>query len=230
DGADAVHVEYEFLDAVLTLEQALADGAPAVHDEVPGNRFSSFGTETGDVAGAFAAADHVAELELRQHRYTAVALEGGTEVAAWDPGSGSLTAWLSSQVPHIARTGLARHLGLPEARVRVIAPDVGGGFGPKCVLYPEDIAVCAASIRLGRPVNWVSDRAEDLQSTLHGREAVSRIRGAATSEGRLLAVSVELLASNGAYAPWPFTAALDSGQASENVTGPYDVPCFARRV
>src|SRR5262249_47451939 len=82
DGADAVHVEYEFLDAVLTLEQALADGAPAVHDEVPGNRFSSFETETGDVAGAFAAADHVAELELRQQRYTAVALEGRTAVAA----------------------------------------------------------------------------------------------------------------------------------------------------
>jgi carbon-monoxide dehydrogenase large subunit len=230
DAAEAVRIEYEVLEPLLTLDQALEEGAPLVHDEVPGNRFSSFETETGDVAGAFAEADHVVELELRQQRYTAVALEGRTAIAVWDAASGSLTAWLSSQVPHIARTGLARHLGLSEARVRVIAPDVGGGFGPKCVLYPEDVAVCAAAISLGRPVKWVSDRAEDLQATLHGREAVSRIRAAATSEGRLLAVSVELVASNGAYAPWPYTAALDSGQASENITGPYDVPCYARRV
>jgi carbon-monoxide dehydrogenase large subunit len=230
DGAEAVQVEYEPLQPVLTLEQALADGAPAIHDEVPGNRFNRFETETGDVPGAFTSADHVVELEIRQQRYTAVALEGRTAIAAWDPASEQLTAWLSSQVPHIARTGLARHLGLAEARVRVIAPDVGGGFGPKCVVYPEDVAVCAAAIALGRPVKWVSDRVEDLQSTLHGREAVSRIRAAASAEGRILAVSVELLASNGAYAPWPYTAALDSGQASENVTGPYDIPCFARSV
>jgi carbon-monoxide dehydrogenase large subunit len=230
DAAEAVQVEYEPLQPVLTLEQALADGAPAIHDEVPGNRFNRFETETGDVPGAFASADVVVELEIRQQRYTAVALEGRTAIAAWDPASGQLTAWLSSQVPHIARTGLARHLGLPEARVRVIAPDVGGGFGPKCVLYPEDVAVCAAAIKLGRPVKWVGDRVEDLQSTLHGREAVSRIRAAASAEGRVLAVSVELTASNGAYAPWPYTAALDSGQASENVTGPYDIPCFARSV
>src|SRR5439155_9318082 len=160
----------------------------------------------------------------------AVALEGRTAIAAWDAAAGQLTAWLSSQVPHIARTGLARHLGLPEARVRVIAPDIGGGFGPKCVLYPEDVAVCAAAIRVNRPVKWVSDRVEDLQATLHGREAVGRIQAAASPEGRVLAVSVELLASNGAYAPWPYTAALDSGQASENVTGPYDIPRFARTV
>jgi aerobic carbon-monoxide dehydrogenase large subunit len=230
DGAEAVEVEYEPLQPVLTLEQALADGAPAIHDEVPGNRFNRFETETGDVPGAFASADHVVELEIRQQRYTAVALEGRTAVAAYDPASGQLTAWLSSQVPHIARTGLARHLDLQEARVRVIAPDIGGGFGPKCVLYPEDVAVCAAAIKLGRPVKWVGDRVEDLQSTLHGREAVSRIRAAASAEGRVLAVSVELTTSNGAYAPWPYTAALDSGQASENVTGPYDIPCFARSV
>src|SRR5439155_20308811 len=93
-----------------------------------------------------------------------------------------------------------------------------------------DVAVCAAAIRVNRPVKWVSDRVEDLQATLHGREAVGRIQAAASPEGRVLAVSVELLASNGAYAPWPYTAALDSGQASENVTGPYDIPRFARTV
>ena len=230
DGAGAVWVDYEPLEPVLTLEEALAEDAPLVQDEVPGNRFNSFDTEMGDVAGACAAADHLVELEICQQRYTAAALEGRTAIARWEPASGQLTAWLSSQVPHIARTGLARHLGLPEARVRVIAPDLGGGFGPKCVLYPEDVAVCAAAIRLGRPVKWVGDRVEDLQSTLHGRESAARIRAAATADGRVTAVDVDLAASNGAYAPWPYTAALDSGQASENVTGPYDIPSFRRRV
>jgi carbon-monoxide dehydrogenase large subunit len=172
----------------------------------------------------------VIELEISQQRYCAVALEARVAIASFDASTSVLTAWLSTQVPHIARTGLARHLDLPENHVRVIAPDIGGGFGSKCVLYQEDLAVAAASKLLSRPVKWVSDRVEDLQATTHGREQANRIRAAADAEGRVLAVEADIRASNGAYAPWPYTAGLDSGQASENVTGPYDIPRYARRV
>ena len=230
DAAQLVEVEYEDLEPVLSIDAALTDGAPAIHDEVPDNLFNRFETETGDVAGVFDSADEVVEIEIRQQRYCAVPMEARVAIASFDRSTGDLTAWLSSQIPHIARTGLAKHLQLPENKVRVIAPDMGGGFGCKVVLYPEDVAIAATSKLLGRPVKWVSDRGEDLHATTHGREQMHRLRAAATSDGRVLAVSSELYAANGAYAPWPYSASLDSGQASENVTGPYDISAYARKV
>lgn len=230
DAVAAVALELERLPALLTLDAALAQDAPVIHDDAPENLFNSFHQRVGDLDSAFALADEVLELQVDQQRYCAAALEGRVVIADFDHPGQRLTVWLSTQVPHIARTGLARHLRLAENRVRVIAPDVGGGFGPKCVLYPEDVAISAASKLLRVPVRWASDRIEDLQATIHGREQRARIRAAATAKGRVLAVSAELEASNGAYAPWPYTAGLDSGQASENVTGPYDIPCYERRV
>jgi len=230
DGVDAVRVDYEPLPVLGTIDEALAVGADRIHDEVEGNLFNAFEVETGDVAGAFAAASEVVELEVAQQRCAAAALEGRAVTAVFDPGGGSLTVWLSSQVPHLARTGFAEHLGLPETRVRVIAPDIGGGFGPKCVMYQEDLAVAAAAKVLGRPVQWIADRSEDLQTTVHGRQHRVRIRAAADAEGHVTAVMADVYAANGAYAPWPFTAALDSGQASDNVTGPYAIASYGRRV
>jgi carbon-monoxide dehydrogenase large subunit len=229
DGAEAVRVAYEPLPALVTIEQALAPGAPAIHDEVPGNLFNRFEVSTGDVDGAFEAADAVVELELRQQRYGAVALEGRAVVAD-ARADGRLNVWLSSQTPHLVRTGLAQFLGLPETAIRVIAPDVGGGFGPKCVVYPEEVALAAASRLVGAPLKWTSDRPEDLLTTVQGREQVHRVRAAAAPDGRVVAVEVDIYASNGAYAPWPFAAGLDSGQASENVCGPYDIRAYRRRV
>lgn len=230
DAAQLVEVDYEELEPLLSIDAALADSAPAIHDEVPDNLFNRFETETGDVTGAFDAADELVEVEIRQQRYCATPMEARVAIASFDRSTGELTAWLSSQIPHIARTGLAKHLQMPENKVRVIAPDMGGGFGCKVVLYPEDVAIAAASRLLGRPLKWVSDRGEDLHATTHGREQMHRLRAAATSEGRVLAVSSELYAANGAYAPWPYSASLDSGQASENVTGPYDIQTYARKV
>ena len=229
DGAAAVRVEYEPLPVVLEISEALAGDAPALHDEVAGNLYNSFETSTPGIDEAFESADEVVELELTQQRYGAAAMEGRATIADWE-GSGRLTTWLSSQVPHIARTGLAKFLGLAESSVRVISPDVGGGFGPKCVVYQEEVAVAAASRRLRRPVKWVSDRSEDLLTTIHGREQIHRVRAAASADGVVSAVSVEIFASNGAYAPWPFGAGLDSGQASENVCGPYAIQLYERRV
>jgi carbon-monoxide dehydrogenase large subunit len=230
DGVAAVGLDLDPLPPLLSVDDALAEGAPAIHDEAPENLFNHFEQTIGDVEGVFASAEEIVELRVEQQRYCAAALEGRAVTARYEPATGMLTVWLSSQVPHIARTGLARHLNLPENHVRVIAPDMGGGFGPKCVLYPEELAVCAAARRLGRPVKWTSDRVEDLQATIHGREQRIEIRAAASADGRVRAVRADVRASNGAYAVWPYTAGLDSGQASENVTGPYTIPCYERRV
>lgn len=230
DGVGAIRLELEPLPALLSMDDALAQGAPSIHDEAPENLFNHFEQTIGDVEGVFAAADELVELRVEQQRYCAAALEARAATARFDSASQRLTVWLSSQVPHIARTGLARHLNLPENRVRVITPDMGGGFGPKCVLYQEELAVCGAARLLDRPVKWTSDRVEDLQATIHGREQKLHIRAAADSTGRVRAVRADIRASNGAYAVWPYTAGLDSGQASENVTGPYAIPCYERHV
>jgi carbon-monoxide dehydrogenase large subunit len=230
DGAEAVVVEYEPLSAVTEIEQALAEGAPAIHEEIPDNLFTAWEATTGDVEGAFAAADLTIELELEMQRHSAAALEGRAVLASFDAGQNELTVWLSSQTPHVIRTGLARFLQLPENKIRVVSPNVGGGFGPKCVLYQEEVALGAVSKLLGRPVKWTSDRIEDLQTTIHGREQIHRIKAAATSEGRLLGIKIEIFASNGAYAPWPLTAGLDSGNAAHNLLGPYETPAYERSV
>jgi aerobic carbon-monoxide dehydrogenase large subunit len=229
DAASLVAVDYEPLAPVVTIDDALAPGAPAIHDEVPDNLFNHFEAQTGDVDAAFDAADVVVELELRQQRYGAIALEGRAVIADAS-GDGRITVWLSSQTPHLVRTGLAKFLGASETAIRVVSPDVGGGFGPKCVVYQEEVALAAASRLVGRPLKWTSDRVEDLLTTVHGREQIHRARAAATAEGMVLAVAVDIYASNGAYAPWPFGAGLDSGQASENVCGPYDIPAYQRAV
>src|SRR5262249_29298307 len=230
DGAAAVALELDPLPPLLSMDEALAAGAPAIHKEAPENLFNHFEQTIGEIDEVFSTADEIVELRIDQQRYCASALEGRVATARYEPATGMLTVWLSSQVPHIARTGLARHLNIPENHVRVIAPDVGGGFGPKCVLYQEELAVSAASRILGRPVRWASDRVEDLQATIHGREQRIEIRAAASADGRVRAVSADVRASNGAYAPGPYTAILDSGQASENVTGAYTIPCYERRV
>jgi carbon-monoxide dehydrogenase large subunit len=230
DAAQLVDVAYRDLPPVLTIDEALADGAPLVHDDVPDNLYNRFETTHGELDEAFAAAAETVELEIRQQRYCAAPMEARVVTASFDSGADRLTVWLSSQIPHIARTGIAMHLGLTENQVRVISPDMGGGFGCKVVLYQEDLAVSAASRQLGRPVRWVCDRSEDLHATTHGREQMHRIRVAADADGKVLGVASELYAANGAYAPWPYSASLDSGQASENVTGPYDIRAYGRRV
>jgi carbon-monoxide dehydrogenase large subunit len=230
DGVEAIVVEYDPLRPILTIDAALADGVPPIHSEVPGNLFFSLHDSNGDVEAAFRDCAFTLELELESQRYCAVALEARVTMAEFDPGSGQLTVWSSSQVPHLMRTALARALGLNDANVRVISPDVGGGFGPKCCVYPEDVVIGALAMTTAQPVKWVSDRREDLLTTGHGREQRHRIEAAVDGSGRVRAIKVDIFSNNGAYAPWLHTAALDAVQASENIPGPYDIPALERHV
>jgi aerobic carbon-monoxide dehydrogenase large subunit len=231
DGAEEVVVEYEPLPCIVSTDDPEPGGpAVAVHEDVPGGRFMHYEVESGDVDEAFRSADVVVEVEARNQRYCAVPLEGRAVLAVFDPGRGELTVWLTSQVPHITRTGLARFLGLPETRVRVIAPDIGGSFGPKAGLYPEELVASAISRELGRPVRWTSDRLEDLQSSCHGREQTHRLQAAAASDGRILGIRADIRTDSGAYAQWPWGAGTDAAQADQGMTGPYDIANYARSV
>lgn len=230
DGVDKIRAKFEMLPPVLDIDQATSPDAPIIHASVPSNIYNHFHLTAGDIDGAFAKADLIVDLEIRNGRCTGLPLEPRVVLAEWAPISREVTVWISHQAPHLLRTGLSRALDLPETSIRVIAPDVGGGFGVKLVVYPEDVATVAASYLAARPVKWMSDRREDLMTTMHSREQIHRIRSAVTKEGRVLGVKVTIKASNGAYSIWPMTAGLDSGQASENVPGPYDISAYERDV
>ena len=218
------------LSPVLDIDQATSPDAPIIHASVPSNIYNHFHLVAGDIGRAFDEADLIVDLEIRNGRCAGLPLEPRVVLAEWVPISREVTVWISHQAPHLLRTGISRALDLPEASIRVIAPDVGGGFGVKLVVYPEDVATIAASYLAARPVKWMSDRREDLMTTMHSREQIHRIRSAVTKEGRILGVKVTIKASNGAYSVWPMTAGLDSGQASENVPGPYDISAYERDV
>ena len=230
DGVDTIRAEYDPLPPVLDLETATGPDLPLVHDKVRGNSYNYFHVVHGDIDAAFANADLVVEMEFRHGRCAAVPLEGRVVLADWDPLTNTISVWTSHQAPHLFRTGVAEVFGVGESEVRVISPDVGGGFGVKLAFYPEDVAVIVGSRLVGRPVKWTCDRREDLMTTMQGREQIHQIRAAATNDGRILGVKAIIRASNGAYAIWPFTAGLDSGQASENVPGPYNIAAYEREV
>jgi carbon-monoxide dehydrogenase large subunit len=230
DGAEVVYVDYDPLPVVVTIEDALAAQAPRVHDDVAGNLYNHFRETTGDVAAAFGQADQVVELAVSNQRVTALPMETRGIVATWDRTSEDLTIWVSHQAPHLFRTGVAKFASVPESRIRVISPDVGGGFGAKLVVYQEDLVTVAAARLVNRPVKWIADRREDLLTTMQGRDQHHVIEAAIDADGVVLGLRADISADNGAYAPWPYTAALDAGQSSENLTGPYTIAAYERTV
>ncbi len=230
DAAELVGVDIEELPAVTGIDSALRDGAPQLHPSVPDNTYTSLAmADKGDVDATMSRCDHRLELTLESQRVAPLPLETRAIIADTTGRDGELTVWVTHQAPHLFRTGLSQALGIPESRIRVISPDVGGGFGSKLTVYPEEVVVCEAARRLGRPVRWVSDRREDLMTSMHGRQQRHRIEVGFDRDGSIRAVRVDIRADNGANAPWPYTAALDSGQASENVPGPYELDAYERR-
>jgi carbon-monoxide dehydrogenase large subunit len=220
DGAALVQVDYDPLPAVVDVARARGDRA-VLHDEAPDNVLLSRRFEGGDVDAALAAAAVVVERAFRTNRQTAAPLEGRGGVAHWDAAEGKLTLWSSTQVPHLARHGLAAMLGLAESRIRVVARDVGGGFGLKAILYAEDVALCLLAMRLGRPVKWVEARREGLLAAAHARDHHYAVRAGFDRAGALLAMDVQVACNAGAYSVYPWTAGIEALMAGGLLTGPY---------
>ncbi|HVB09696.1 MAG TPA: xanthine dehydrogenase family protein molybdopterin-binding subunit, partial [Bacillota bacterium] len=199
DAAQLVRVSYEPRPAVLDLDAAVAPGSPKVHADLADNVSFTFDHKTDGVDAAFAKAAHVVRHRLRQQRLVPNAIEPRAIVADYRRADGMLTVWSSTQIPHLLKIFAAGLLGLPEPRVRVIAPEVGGGFGSKLQVYPEEIAAMAAAIRLGRPVRWTMDRREEFLATHHGREGVFDVSAAFAADGQMTGMRVDWLADMGAY-------------------------------
>ena len=224
DATDEIIVEYEQLPVVVDPEEALTHGAPLVHAESDDNVVFSFNVEKGNVEQALRDAPHVLRERFRHHRYCAAPLECRGVVAWVEPKTNILTVWSSTQMPHMVRRQIAAQLNLPEEAVRVIAPDIGGGFGPKVFVYPEELLVPFLALQLGRPIKWIEDRREHFISTAHGRDQIHDAEFGFDQQGRLLALRDRFLLDNGAYNPMGLT---DAYNTAAHLQGPYRVPNFS---
>ncbi|WP_232668507.1 xanthine dehydrogenase family protein molybdopterin-binding subunit [Pseudonocardia sp. TRM90224] len=230
DGVEAAVVEYEDLDPVVTDTAALADGAPLVHAEAPRNTLvdvSLFATEGID--DVFAQAPCVVRVRTKTGRQNALPLETRGVVAAWDDRDEQLHVQTNTQVPHQVRTVLAGCVGLHEKQVRVTVPDMGGGFGQKCVVGREEIATAAAALRLRRPVKWIEDRRDALTAAFLAREQRYDVRAAFDAEGRILGLDADVVCDMGAYSCYPFTAGIEPLMASAEMPSVYQVPAYRVR-
>ena len=229
DAAELVEVEYEQLPAVAHVDKALEKGAPIVHSDLGTNECYVWKLETDDFQAALEAADVVVTRRYVQPRLIPNAMEPRAVVAQAGPG-GELTVWSATQVPHILRFALQLVLGIPESKIRVIAPDVGGGFGSKLNVYAEEALAAALARRLGRPVKWTEERAENYVATIHGRDVVHEFTLAATKDGKITAVKSDAKCAMGAYlqlvtpgipllGAWIYNGAYDIPNYSVTFTG-----------
>jgi carbon-monoxide dehydrogenase large subunit len=200
DAAEAVDVDYEPLPAVTSIDEALAEGAPVIHDEFGDNIcFKDLKIANGDVDKVFAEAPVTVKQRYYHPRLIPNAIEPRGVVAQPVPITGEMTMWSSTQIPHILRTLLALTLGISESKFRVIAPDVGGGFGSKLDVYAEEAICLAVARKLGVPVKWIEERSEGYLTTIHGRDVIQDMEVAATEDGKLLGVRAKIFCDMGAY-------------------------------
>jgi carbon-monoxide dehydrogenase large subunit len=199
DAADLVEVEYEALAAVADPEKALTEGAPAVHPEWADNVAFRFHQDGGDVEAAFREAEVVVKQRITSQRLIPTAMETRGVVAAWNGGEKSVTLYSSTQIPHLMRTLVAGILGMPENKLRVITPEVGGGFGSKLNVYAEEALMAFVARRIDKPVKWVESRRENFQCTIHGRGHVDYFELAAKRDGTMLGLKLKLIQDLGAY-------------------------------
>lgn len=230
DAAERVAVEIEQLPAVLSASAALAYDAPIVHDDVPEDHPNAPNVvvdgriTTPNADAAFAAAHRTVSVRVSSGRQSAMPLEARAAHAAFERSSGRTTLHATSQMPHVTRTGIADCLGIPEDDLRVVAPDVGGGFGAKMTLAREDVAIVWVARRLRRDVAWIETREENFLAGWHSREQVYDVDGAFTADGELVALRADIVCDLGAYCCYPVTWGVEPLMALAELSGPYKVP------
>jgi aerobic carbon-monoxide dehydrogenase large subunit len=220
DATEDVVVEYEPLPAVVDPEAALEDGSPLVHEQFGTNRTHQWGLGSEDMDAAWADADVVIERRIVNHRTHGAPIEPRACIAEYR--AGYLTLWTTTQIPHLTRSFLAGSMQMSEDRIRVVAPDVGGGFGVKLNHYPEEAVACAAARKLGRPVKWTETRSEHMTTSTHGRDQIDRVKMGVKQDGTITGIHVEIIADLGAYFQLltPFIPCFTAFVAG----GPYKIP------
>jgi len=228
DVAASVTIDFDELPAVHDMLEGRKPGAPLLHEHWGDNIFLETFVEAGDWSVVSSAPITVTR-EIRTARQCMAPIEGKGVVAFWDSRLEQLTVYSATQMPHIVRTGLSDCLGLQHGQVRVIAPDVGGGFGYKGILAPEEVCVCWLALRCRHPVRWIEDRREHLVANANCREHHYVITGHADCDGRLLGIECEATVDSGAYSAYPFSACLEAAQVASILPGPYDFPAYRCR-
>ena len=227
DLAETIEAQIDAEDAVVDVDAALAPSAPKVHDAGKSNVIVEGAMRTPGLDAAFKRAAQVVEVDIRSRRQSAMPLEPRGGHAAWDEASGRVTLTCSVQMPHMLRTGLADALGMPEADLRVIAPDVGGGFGQKMQLFPEYIVLVWLARRLRRRLAWIEDRHENFLAAAHARDQRYAVRAAFDADARLLAIDADIRCNVGAYSCYPTTCGVEPLMAMAELPGPYDFREYA---
>jgi aerobic carbon-monoxide dehydrogenase large subunit len=224
-----IEVDYEILTPVVDMKRALEPGAARVHEHWLDNLFCETRFNYGDIEAAMKASRHTITCEYRMNRQTPMPLEGRGCLASVDKRSDEILVYVSHQLPLPLQIGLSLFLGIPQRRVRVICPDVGGAFGLKTYLEGETVAVVWAALKLGRPVRWIQDRYEHLVCDANCRDHWYRVTGYADEFGKLLGIDCEAWCDTGAYSPWPWPAGIEASTAPGNIQGPYDIKAVRGR-
>jgi carbon-monoxide dehydrogenase large subunit len=224
DAVEDILVDLDPIQAVVDIEKALDPAAPLIHEDLDSNLAAHLTQHRGDYAAARSAADLVVKRKIIIDRGAAAAMENRGIVASWDAKSEHLTVWDTTQAPIPIRNGLASRFGLSVGQVRVIAPFIGGGFGPKMMMfYPEELLIPWVSMKLGRPIKWIEDRRENFYATTQERVQVHEAEIALTRDGRVLGLSHDFLHDSGAYDPYGLTIPLNT---QSHVLGAYDIPNY----
>lgn len=229
DAAELVRVELGPAEPVGSMDRALAEDAPVVMAGAPSNVLLDVALDAGDVDAGLGAAAVVVEATFSAARVNATPLEARATRASWDPRDGRLTVHTSTQIPHLVRSAIATTTGLAEGRIRVVAPDVGGGFGQKCVVAREELAVAAAAHALRGCLAWAEDRRENLLAAPSGHEQDYHARAGFDPEGRLLAVDLDIRCDVGSVSAWPFTCGVEPLMAMGEFPNAYRLPAYRAR-
>lgn len=229
DVAERVFVDCEPLPTITTIDEALAPESVSVHERLSGNVYVDEAGAIGDVDGNRSEAAVVVEDVFRTQRLSAAPIECRGTIAAFDRGVRRLTVWTATAVPHVIRYGLAECLGLSEQQVRVVVPEVGGSFGNKTALYPEDVIVAAVAMQYGRPVKWVEGRRENLIASTHGQEERIWLRLSCDPDGRMRSLESDIVVNGGAYSSYPDTPCNEALNCAQSLVGPYRISHYRYR-